>query len=109
MLAPTVATVAAWSPYRRSICSPLGGNECSTSASPTRPCAADNNGSALPGTKCRDVHPVGTRRAAVAARSVLGQVDQHVVAVVGVARVQPLEFLLAYDVDECHRGLDRHP
>ncbi|MDQ1705630.1 MAG: hypothetical protein QOF18_1996 [Frankiaceae bacterium] len=61
------------------------------------------------GPERSDVHAVGARCAAVAARVVLGQVDKHVVTVVRLANEQSTELPLPDDVDEGHRRLDRHP
>jgi len=75
----------------------------------------ENNAGASSGTRTstgpegRDVDPVGAGGAAVPPGTVLGEVDQHVVAVVGATDAEPVELLLTHDVHEGHRRLDRHP
>ena len=66
-------------------------------------------GPRLAGPVGGDVGPVAAAAVAEPAGPVLGQVDEHVVAVLGVAQLEPVELARADDVHEGHGALDRHP
>lgn len=69
----------------------------------------DASRSALTRAKRGDVDAARAGGAAVAARPVLREVNEDVIAVIGVADAQPVEFSLPNDVHECHRSLDDYP
>ena len=72
----------------------------------SRPCTSRL---ALTRAKRGDVDAARAGGAAVAARPVLREVNDDVVAVVGVAEAQPVELSLSNDIHECHRSLDDYP